>query len=767
MNLRKKKWIILGFFISSIFFLSLIKSIILEQHHVIIIFENTGALDIKAFCDNQNCLTDNESVVNKNDNKKLISILFEKHLNHIILRIKGVSTIIIKNIDLDYDKSNDSSVNDFVKKLEPNESLRWLIIKNNALILKSTAECPIILNRFGEFYSKMEFDVIYPQICVDSLKTFKFISSVFFINIFFASFVSFYEKIIEAKKSILEIIYFIGFYLVIMITIIILFTSIMFIIGINISIIHFPVEIFISLLFFLAVMQNNRKRILLYASIIFSFLIAAGCIFISSCIYDISWDGNSYHKLAIGSLKNGWNPVYESSREYNLSNKILPDFLKDRHVVWVDHYPKVSWIFASVLYKITNNIETGKSLNLIMMVAVFCLFFYYLNQKKISIYQSAIVSVITVITPVTIVQAFNNYIDGLLAILLYLLILSLVTIFDNNVNIFDKEKWTTLFCSIILCSNIKFTGLVFASVFCFAFYIFWILIHIRLNQFKILFTYITLFFIATFIFSIAIIGSSSYLKNFRDHGHILYPIMGNQKIDIMTFQQPISFSEKSGIERLFVSLFSKVQISSLDEPILKFPFTVSALELSNLISADARICGYGVWFSGIFIISIVITALGLYYLFRMDRYWFYIILLILGNSIFILILIKESWLARYAPTLYIFPIIALIFCFMKKNKNVISKFAMLILLFAISANITFFVLFNMLRVFTKNIITTMELDILKKEATNRTAILYFQESDFAGVLYNFNDLGIKYAVSQHDIANGKTIYMEIKYIVSY
>ena len=45
----------------------------------------------------------------------------------------------------------------------------------------------------------------------------------------------------------------------------------------------------------------------------------------ASNVYDLSEDGNTYHKTAIGSLKNGWNPFYEDNYEFNKEN--IPDIL--------------------------------------------------------------------------------------------------------------------------------------------------------------------------------------------------------------------------------------------------------------------------------------------------------------------------------------------------------------------------------------------------------------------------------------------------------
>ena len=39
----------------------------------------------------------------------------------------------------------------------------------------------------------------------------------------------------------------------------------------------------------------------------------------------------------------------------------------------------------------------------------------------------------------------------------------------------QKENLLVLASSILLCINIKFTGLAFAGIFCFAFYVYWLI----------------------------------------------------------------------------------------------------------------------------------------------------------------------------------------------------------------------------------------------------------------------------------------------------
>ena len=80
--------------------------------------------------------------------------------------------------------------------------------------------------------------------------------------------------------------------------------------------------------------------------------------------------------------------------------------------------------------------------------------------------------------------------------------------------------------------------------------------------------------------------------------------MGKDKVDIMTSQQPLGFKDMKPIEKNFYSLFSKSENNWwVQVPTLKIPFTYSSDEVSQL-NYDTRVGGYGVLFSGIFILSL-------------------------------------------------------------------------------------------------------------------------------------------------------------------
>lgn len=45
--------------------------------------------------------------------------------------------------------------------------------------------------------------------------------------------------------------------------------------------------------------------------------------------------------------------------------------------LWIDHYPKVTWNFAASIYAITNNIESGKVLTVLLAISLTCITYSY------------------------------------------------------------------------------------------------------------------------------------------------------------------------------------------------------------------------------------------------------------------------------------------------------------------------------------------------------------------------------------------------------
>ena len=149
---------------------------------------------------------------------------------------------------------------------------------------------------------------------------------------------------------------------------------------------------------------------------------------IGSLTFDRSSDGNTYHKDAIGVLKEGFNPVYEES--YNFIKKRDKATNLTDYSIWTDHYAKANWQMAANFYSLTNNIESGKAMNFISLYIVFGILFTYLLEI-FTLKKALAISLLTVINPITASQMLTYYNDQLVCLYLFLGIFCLIKLLKD------------------------------------------------------------------------------------------------------------------------------------------------------------------------------------------------------------------------------------------------------------------------------------------------------------------------------------------------
>ena len=90
-------------------------------------------------------------------------------------------------------------------------------------------------------------------------------------------------------------------------------TSALFLINIPISIFHLPISLILATIE-LKLIRNESIKTIVISLVTFILIFTVSCL-LCGHVYDDSADGNGYHKFAIGLLKNGWNPIYDSQEE--------------------------------------------------------------------------------------------------------------------------------------------------------------------------------------------------------------------------------------------------------------------------------------------------------------------------------------------------------------------------------------------------------------------------------------------------------------------
>lgn len=391
-------------------------------------------------------------------------------------------------------------------------------------------------------------------------------------------------------------------------------------------------------------------------------------------------------------------------------------------------------------------------------MAVFTLFFVitYLINK---IYQKKLIAIMLAIGactfPIIWQQIFCLYLDGFIGIILLLLIIYFYLFIKNDQN---KEYFLISASLIIIISNIKYTGLFYAGIFCLGYYIYYLINKIKNKDYKPLIKTTVLFAIVLLI-SLLIVGSNSYIKNLINKGNPLYPIVGKDKVDIITPQQPQLFVNKSPIEKNFYSIFSYTAnyATTFNQgiPKLKIPFTSNMNNELPSIVEDTRVGGFGIYFSGIFIISIIVIIV---YIISKIKNKEYEKLIFIGIPFIITVLLmfffNESWWARYSPQTYFVVLMALFILLTSKIKKSYILATILLLLCSFNSVIIF-------RQMVKTKIpnsgqTRTNLENLE----NKTITL--KKGGFAGVQFNLIDHNIKFKIKEK-IKNETPLYIGKNY----
>jgi len=388
-------------------------------------------------------------------------------------------------------------------------------------------------------------------------------------------------------------------------------------------------------------------------SFIIIVVVTAIALISASYFYDVSYDGQAYHQEAIYQLKNGWNPYYT----------MLPDSVNQ--VLYINHYSKGVEIPQSAVYATLHHIEAGKATNIMLLIAAFCLTLSYLYRLgKLSTLKCVLLSLLITLNPIAVNQLLSYYVDGQLAtLLLCLMIASLIIIRQPN-----RYNLLLLASVIIITANIKFTAVVYVVLIVIAILAWALFTKNKATAKKLFFTSLIAGIVA-----IVIVGFNPYVVNTIKYQHPFYPLMGKNKIDIISYNLPAGFKEKNGAEKFFISLFSHTGNITPDNGkivSLKIPFTLNKSDIVNAPKVDTRIGAFGPLFSGILLLSIVIliiVSIG-----AKDYRQLKNILYLLATIIISVCIIPESWWARYIPQFWFIPVIILFAAELADRKMILT-----------------------------------------------------------------------------------------------
>lgn len=414
-----------------------------------------------------------------------------------------------------------------------------------------------------------------------------------------------------------------------------------FVAGLSLSIFHLPFAFCCSLgLGYAAariVFPGNWKKPFLLTALfwpIFSILLFWGC----GYLFDYTYDGQSYHQDIMAAIADGWNPVYRSHS---------PD--ETPTSLWVNHYNKGLETIQAVVNTCFGNIEAGKGISFIGVLSSLCLCGYMLTVRlrMLSGWKRFFYAVSFTCCPVVLCQWLTYYIDWSM----YSLLLSLVSVFCLLQD--DKEDilfYMAIGMIIFMAACFKFNILFFTGL-AVLFYCLLLMLEKRYGRLKRIILTGGLSLVA----GIVVGAYNPFITNTLEHRNPFYPLMGEEKVDIMTDNTPSKLKGKNRLESMVRAYFSYPTNSRAFPVEWAVPATVRRPQEIYNIMVDQRVGGFGAFFSAILLIS---TFVFLFTLREKTKYRGYFLYL-LSALIVSLFILPSGWWARYVPFFWAVPLVML------------------------------------------------------------------------------------------------------------
>lgn len=460
-------------------------------------------------------------------------------------------------------------------------------------------------------------------------------------------------------------------------------------------------------------------------------------------LFDWSYDGMYYHKQAVITLAKGWNPLRESCLAAEPLNRNADLAL------WLNHYPKGIWISSAALYIVTGYIETAKAVNILFIVMLFCLAYsVFRNVFDSGAGRSAFFAVLVCLNPVFISQIFTSYNDMAVGVLIISAAFLGMKIISEKASNYD---YALLFSVTAMSCLVKFTAPLLVGLVLLAYGTGYV-IKLRGKDLIEKFKKPAIVIMAGFLIGASLFGFDPYIKHIMNGKNLVYPVLGEDKYDIMNTNPPEGFYDKTQIEKYFLSLASETNNDKEQHYKLKIPFTVHPEEFSYLSNADTRLGGFGIWFSGVAILSILL-ALAVILSFRHKIMSETAILII---TFFALgLFFPEAWWARYASYTYYIPVFLL---FYASSSNSVRPIA-----YAISIVLMVNSMMNVVCVVRDSTRITSELNASLDEIKNQNKKIEIRINDFPSHLKLFEEKGISFEVAPDSIPDATLFFSDTKY----
>ncbi len=465
-------------------------------------------------------------------------------------------------------------------------------------------------------------------------------------------------------------------------------------------------------------------------------------------IFDWSYDGMYYHKQAIITLAEGWNPLREGCVDAQPLNAHADLQL------WLDNYPKGIWICSAAIYIVTGFVETAKAVNILFIITLFCTAYSTLTSIfRASRLRAGIFAAAACLNPVFISQIFTSYNDLAVGALIITAAFLGMKIYAERAN---KCDYALLMCVTAISCLVKFTAPLLVGLILLAYGIGYAIKLIRrgLSAGAVLsrFTIPAAVIFSGFILSTVLLGFDPYMKHLMHGQNLVYPVLGENSYDIMNANPPAGFDGKPEFIKYFLSLASRTSNDIGTEYVLKFPFTAYSDELPYLSHADTRLGGFGIWFSGIALLSLIFAAItALLEKKRMRGEIAIALIAFLALGLFF----PEAWWARYASYTFYIPLLLLLY---SSHRSIVKPAAYAaVLMLAVNSTI------NIVWVIKDGNEITAGLNNALDEIKSHGGRIEIRINDFPSHLKLFEEACIPYDVAPDSIENEVIFYEDTKY----
>lgn len=444
-------------------------------------------------------------------------------------------------------------------------------------------------------------------------------------------------------------------------------------------------------------------------------LVVGVAVWLSTVVYDYSFDGQCYHMGTVMQLVGGWNPIYGPDVSVNPSLDL-----------WINHYARGLETIAACIVSATGELESGKTVNFLFLSGTLFYVIYFLEHflKGSKTGFRVWLALVIAFNPVVLCQLFTYYIDyAAYSLLLALGVLLYAYCHEDGRG--KKQAFALICLLLFLAAGVKLNILFWVFLFMVVYSVAacW-----RLKRVP---KHVSAFFLAGCL-GVFIGAYHPYVTNWTDEGNPLYPLAGEGKVDIMTGNTPAVLQGHNRFGQVLLSLACNPQ-NDFNGVATVRALGISMDEIKTSAAADVRIGGFGIFFFE----SIVLLLFVLCFSWMERKRYVVALLAVLFLSLFLL---PSGWWARYVSFFYAFPIVIIIGLQKWGRKGAFSQVLKYVGMLFLSADIAI----AALAVSAYGVYYRLTVDSVVSTLASRKDVVYEMETYNLGFLHKLDDKTVRY-----------------------